>query len=267
MKKNIFILFIISISLFSACKSKQSVSGSGEKATSVRHLVKLIEQAQPNFTTMNANSISLSVNMNGTNRNVSASMKMKTDSVVVLSIVPFMGIEMFSVELYPEKWIIYDKINRNYYTDNYEYLYYKFGIDVDFKAFQSLLSARLFSIGQKEVDAKKLNFIPLESDKNSLLFESRSVKQSTTTNNKHIIEQVSMNDGGKAHTLLTTYSDYSETRGVNFPRNIAFELFSGKDLEMSLSMKIQKVTFNSDLKLSVSNPERYTRSTLDKLIK
>ena len=243
------------------------MSGSGETATSARHLVKLIEQAQPKFNTMNASNISIDVDLGDKKMNVSASLKIKTDSLVVLSVVPFMGIEMFSIEFHPEKWIIFDKINRNYYTENYEYLYHKLGIDADFASFQSLFSAHLFSVGEKEVDAKKLKHTPLESGKNKLQFESRSVKQSTTANANHTIEQVRLTDKSETRVLAATYSDYSETRGVNYPRNIILELFSSNDLGINLNMKIQKVTFNSDLKLSLSNPDRYKKATLDQLMK
>lgn len=267
MKKSIFIIFIVIVASFSSCKTKQLFSGSGERATSARHLVKLVEQVEPRFTTMNASSISINLDMGGKKMNVSASLKIKTDSVVLLSIVPFMGIEMFSLELYPDRWILFDKINRTYYTDNYEYLYYKLGIDVDFTAFQSLFSARLFNVGEKEVDAKKIRFSPMEPDKNKLEFESRSMKQITTTYSNHVIEQVTLSNKTETHALTTIYKDYDLTRGVNYPRNIVIGL-QGEDIPgMSLNMKIQKVTFNSELKLSLSNPERYTRGTLDQLIK
>ena len=267
MKNKILTLSILIAVLLVSCKSKQSLDGSGEKATSVRHLVKLIEQAQPSFTTVNASNISVGVNMNGKKMNVSANLKIQTDSIVVLSIIPFMGIELYSIELYRDKWIVFDKINRLYYTDNYEYLHYKLGIDADFTTFQSLFSARLFSAGEKEVDAKKLRFTPLEAGKNKLDFESKSVKQSTITYLNHTIEQVILTNKTETHRLTTTYNDYVESRGVNYPRNIAIRVFDKNDLMMSLDLKIQKINFNSDLKLSLSNTERYTQSSLDQLIK
>jgi len=267
MNKTVAIIFTIVFALFASCKSKQSLTRSGEKATSTRHLVKLIEQAEPNFTTLNASNISINLSLNGTKRNVSASLKIKTDSVIVLSIIPFLGIEMFSIEFYPEEWIVFDKINRVYYTDNYEYLYYKLGIDANFNAFQSLFSARLFAVGEEKIDVKKLKFIPLESNKSKLEFESKNIKQNTVTHSNHTIEQVILTDKDETHKLTTTYNDYVELRGINYPRNTTIELFNENNIVVGLNMRIQKITFNSDLKLSSSNPERYTKSTLDQLIK
>lgn len=266
MRKNVLITSILIIALFASCKSKQSLTESGEKASSVRHLVKLIHHAEPNFTTMNANSISINVNTGGKKMNVSASLKMEKDSIILLSITPFLGIEMYSVELYPDKWFFYDKINRNYTTNDYDYLLYKFGIDAGFSTFQSLFSARLFSIGEKEVDVKKLRYTPMESNKSKLEFDSRNMKQSTTTYSDHTIEQVALQNRVGSHRLETTYSNYIETKGVNYPRNILLEFIYMDNVELSLNMKIQKATFNAPLKLTPSNPERYTRSTLDQLI-
>ncbi len=266
MKKNLILFSVLLIiALLSGCKSKQSLSGSGEKATSSRHLVKLIEQAQPDFTTMNASSISVKANIS--DKRVSASLKIKTDSVIVLSVVPFLGVEAYALELYPDRWILYDKLKRNYYTDNYEYLYYKFGINFDFHALQSLLSARFFSVGENQADLKKLQVTPLESNKNSIRFETKNMIQITTTYGNHVIEKVILSDKDENHKLITTYENYIVTKGINYPQNITFELFSENKFIAGLDMKIQKVAFNTDLKLTTSNPERYTRRTLDQLLK
>lgn len=267
MRKIIFISLAVVMVLLSSCKGSRSLE-KGAQATSFEHLIKLIQKAAPSFTTMNASNTSITVNFDGQQMNTSASIRMITDSVMILTVSPFMGIELYSVELYPNRWILYDKMNRNYYTDNYDYLFYKFGIRVDFNALQSLFSARLFAIGQDKINAKKCEYTPLEFGKNQIECESERITQTIQTADNHTIEKVTLEDRNKTFNLTTTYSDYMVTKGVNFPRNIRIEASTMNGMmPATANIKIQKIAFDTELKLSVSNPERYTRKTLDQLIK
>ncbi|NDV46482.1 DUF4292 domain-containing protein [Paludibacter sp. 221] len=266
MKKFFLFSVILGVMLFSACKSSRTLQR-GQKASSFSHLIQLVEQAQPSFKSMSATKIAVGVSMDGNQMSVSANLKIITDSVVQLSIIPFMGIEAYSLELYPDKWILYDKINRKYYTDGYDYFYYTMGIDADFYSLQSLFSARLFSIGKREVNIKDLKYTPLEDGKNQISFESAQVNQETFLTNTHVIENVLLKDKKQDNTLVTNYNEYVETKGINYPRNIVISLLNKEVSVFSLDMKLQKVVFDSELKLSLSNMERYTRGTLDQLMK
>jgi len=257
------ILFIIS---FSSCRSRQNLVRPGAQATSAQHLVQMIEQAQPAFSTMNADRISVNARLGGQQMNVSARLQMQTDEVIVLSIMPFLGIEMFTLKLFPDRWELFDRINRNFYTDNYRYFQFRFGVDVNFESLQSLFSARLFSAGESQVNARNLVFTPLEDNRNQLQFNGRTMRQTTTTHPNHTIERVLLTNLNETQTLTASYNDYETTRGVNFPRRINIEVLDGEEQVLALDMRIQRVTFNSPLSLPHLNPERFTRRTLDYLL-
>ena len=173
---------------------------------------------------------------------------------------------MFTLELYRDHWRLFDRINRNFYTDSYRYFFHRFGIDINFETLQSLFSARLFSIGETEVDARRLEFTPLEANKNQLRFESRTMKQTTTTHANHTIKRVLLTNARETQTLIASYEEYAVSRGVNYPRHIMIELLDGSQTVLGLDMRIQRVSFNSDLRLPTLNPERFTRRTLDQLL-
>lgn len=241
--------------------------GKGQKATSFQHLISLIQAAEPSFNTMNASNMSIAMNMNGQQMNVSASLKIYTDSVMTLSIYPFMGIELYSIELYPNRWILYDKLNKNYYTDSYDYLFYRFGVSVDYNTFQSLFSARLFTIGSKEIDTQKCGLIPLEDGRNQIECSSKKLIQTVEVANSHTLDKVRVTDESGNFQITTSYNDYMQTRDINYPRNIVLEASDKSgDLNIQMNMKIQKIVFNNELKMSLSNPDRYTRKTLDQLL-
>ena len=257
------ILFIVS---FCSCKSRQHLIKPGAKASSAQHLVQLIEQAQPTFSTMNADRISVVARMGDQQMNVSARLQVKTDSVIVLSIMPFMGIEMFTLKLFRDHWQLFDRINRNFYTDNYRYFQFRYGVAVDFESLQALFSARLFSVGESPVNPRNLTFTPLQDNKNQLQFSSRTMRQTTTTHPNHSIERVLLTNATESHTLIASYHQYETTRGINFPRHINIEVLDGEQPMLGLDMRIQRVAFDSTLNLPHLNPERFTRRTLDFLL-
>lgn len=265
-RADLFILIVLSLALLSGgCRGTRTLE-KGDRPTSLRHLVKLVEQNEPAFTTMNASNISIGVTAGDKKLNVSAALKIKTDSVILLSILPFMGIEMYSLELYPDRWMLYDKFNRTYYTDTYEYFYYKMGLKVDFPTLQSLFSARYFSAGAGSFDLSKAKYTPLESGKSTIETTKGPLNQYMVVNAGNYIEEVSWSDDGGLFQLTTTYKDYVPNRGVVFPRNIVVELFSGDNPMGSLDIKMQKITFNSELRLSLSDPERYKKGVIGNLM-
>jgi hypothetical protein len=251
---------------FGSCRGKRALVR-GEQATSARQLVQFIEQAQPKFNTLDANSVSINANLGGNNMSITATMQIKTDSIIVLTGNMMRFVPVFRLELHPNHWILFNKVHRAYYTDRYQYFYYAFGVNVNFETFQSLFSAQLFSIGEREVDARRLEFTPLEDNRNKLTFESRNMIQTTTTHGNHTIEQVVLRGRNQPQTLVATYSDYNETRGINYPRNINIELLDGEQTVFGLDMRIQRVSFNSDVQISSPNRQRFTRSTIDQLLR
>lgn len=264
-KYRLLIIVISTTLLLFSCKGKKALT-EGEKATSTRHLVTLIEQAEPKFKVLNANNISLSATMGGKTQSVTAALRMITDSVIIVSVYPFLGIELYSVELYPDKWILYDKMNRKYATDDYNYLYHQLGITADFYTFQSLFSANLFSIGEKQVDYKKLDFISHEQQ-NELIYENQYVKQTSRTNKAHTLDEVILESRKNDYKLTMSYSDYVVTRDVIYPRSFVMKAVAEGVSVIDLNFKIQKISFNGEPKFTSSNQDRYTRTTIDQLMK
>jgi len=257
---------LILVLAFGSCRGKRTMAR-GAEATSARQLVQFIEQAQPKFSTMDANSVSINANLGGNNMSITATMQIKTDSVIVLTGNMMRFVPVFRLELYSDRWVLFNIVHRTYFTDRYQYFYYAFGVPITFADLQSLFSAQLFSVGAREVDARQLEFVPLEENKNKLIFESRNMRQTTTTHKNHTIEQVVLAHRQNSPRLVTTYNDYTDTRGINYPRNINFEVLDGDRTLIGLDMRIQRVSFNTDLRISPQSTQRYTRSTLDQLLR
>ena len=266
MKKTVVYILIVVAFLLGSCKSKKTMT-EGEKATSTSHLIELIQQVQPSFSTMNANSVKVNVNMNGQTYNSPASIKIITDSVIVLAVYPFLGIEAFSLELYPDKWILYDKINMKYVTDNYQFFSYRYGLNISYKDLQAIFSAQLFESGGGEVDYKNYKFTSLGEGRNEIMFDNKQVTQTSRTDIFNLVENVSLQGKSKNYLLTVQYHNYTVSKGkaVMYPSDIRINTVVDNTTSISLNMNIQKVSFDGEVKLSLSRPERYERTTIDQI--
>jgi len=198
--------------------------------------------------------------------NVSATCKIKKDSVIYLSIQPFLGIEMFKAELTTDSLRVFDKMNGRYYAANYSYFSNRFGVNVDFYSIQSLLTAQLFCIGEKEIVVANCKLETLPAAGYKIDFENNNMKQTTELSAQNVIQSVLLKTANTDYQMQTTYSDYLLQNGVNFPQKIALQV-GNQNTKATCDFSILRVEFNSDLKFIPTNADRFTPGNLDQLLK
>ena len=149
MKTNkILIIAILIATILAGCKTQQRRPKPDKDTTqriSICELTQKTCDAQPQFTTMNISKMSMSVNYGEMQFTFRSSIRIATDSILSISIQPALGIEMFRAEFTPKGFIIYDKLNRRYTENSYEYIKLSWGLDLDYKAIEALFSHRLFT--------------------------------------------------------------------------------------------------------------------------
>ena len=149
MKTNkILIILILIASILAGCKTQQRKQRPDQHRIapriSVCDLAQKSYEAQPYFTTMNISKMSMSINYGQMTFTVKSSIRIATDSLLSISIQPALGIEMFRAEFTPSGFKVYDKMNRRYSENSYEYIKLSWGLDVDYKAIEALFSHRIF---------------------------------------------------------------------------------------------------------------------------
>ena len=145
MKTNKFIIAIILITtiLLASCKTQQrQTQHRVAQHVSVCQLTQKSYDAQPQFSTMNISKMTMSVNYGGIQFTFRSSIRIATDSILSISIQPALGIEMYRAEFTPKGFIVYDKLNRRYSENSYEYIKLSWGLDIDYKAIEALFSHR-----------------------------------------------------------------------------------------------------------------------------
>lgn len=250
-------LFCICLLLsFSACKSKQKIStGSSpsKKGTSVESIL----LAQPVFTTADISRMKLSLQTSEKTHNVSASCKIYRDSAIQLSIQPFMGIELFRVELSPQKAIIIDKMNSDCYESNYQDIAALLGITIDFYDIQAMICNQLFTIGNRD----GLDEIKVRG--NILSYKKHQTEQTTFVNESDRIISTQITDS-KGNQLTANYNDFKSFAQTNTPQQLTLEI-QGTEEKVVLDFSVSRVSYNESIKLVYTNLDRYTKIPLTQL--
>jgi len=264
LKMSLFVLILI---VFSGCKTIKTISKSQHgSSNAVAQVIEQVQKNQPQFKTANVSKLSLELQLGERKVNVSATCKIKKDSVIYLSIQPFLGIEMFKAELTTDSLRVFDKMNGRYYTANYSYFSNRFGVNVDFYSIQSLLTAQLFCIGKKEIATENCKLETLPTVGYKIDFENNNMKQTTELSVENVIQNVLLKTINSDYQMQTVYSDYLLQNGVNFPQKIALQVVNQKT-QATCDFSILRVEFNTDLKFMPTSADRFTPGNLDQLLK
>lgn len=258
---------IFAVVVLVSCKTTRTISKPTVKGKSpVVEVIEQIQKAQPQFQTANVNKMVMALEVGERKVNVSATCKIKMDSVIYLSIQPFMGIELFKAEFTTDSLRVFDKMNRRYYTADYSYFSNRFGVKVDFYSLQALLTSRFFCVGGKEIPTDSCKLTPLTAGQNRIDYASENMLQTTTISAQNVVQQVLLKAINSGYQLQTDYSDYLLQNGVNFPQKIALQAGNQKT-KATCNFSILRVDFNTDLKFIPTSSERFTRGDLDQLLK
>jgi len=267
MKQRIILFIAITMLIMSACKTTRHIAKPTlPTSNEINQLVENVKKVQPQFKTANISKMSMAFNLNEREVNVSAVCKMIKDSAIFISIQPFMGIELFKAELKADSIKVYDKMNHRYYVSDYGFFKRQFGVDVDFNSFQALLTAQLFCIGKKEMLTDSCRLITLATGVNKIEFTSGNMLQNTEISSQYQIQKVVLKAKNSDYQLQTDYSEYTLINGVNFPQKITL-LATDQKSKATCDFSILRVEFNTDIKLSPTNPDRYTLGNIDQLLK
>ena len=274
MKTNkILIILILIASILAGCKTQQRKQRPDQHRIapriSVCDLAQKSYEAQPYFTTMNISKMSMSINYGQMTFTVKSSIRIATDSLLSISIQPALGIEMFRAEFTPSGFKVYDKMNRRYSENSYEYIKLSWGLDVDYKAIEALFSHRIF--------------IPQSTDPNEICKDFRIEYLADTTaivSNTPIGKYTQQFDIDMNNYRLTmsglryedqlvmaiTYGSLKSFDKTLFPETVYLQT-TMTETNVSATLNIEKVKFNEPLYTSPINTFRYKKVGFMDLIK
>lgn len=261
MKQKIKIFFFFLL-LLSSCKTTKQVSVTQlPKDLNTQKVIEYLK-LQDNIQSMNASKIIMNLKLDNREFNVTSSFSMIKDSAIHISIQPFLGLELYKLEITPQIIKIFDKINQKYYVVNYEFLSNRLGIQIDFYHLQALLTNRYFCLADNENGCRILTNNP---EKINLGFENENFKQSLTIIPNFYIHELLLLDKKSNSQLLATYDDFDTQDRVLYPRKVSIQVNHPRK-NIYCDITISKVSFNKEIKLVPTDEKRFKRAFIEQLL-
>lgn len=273
MKTNKFIIAIILIIttiLLASCKTQQRpAQHSASQRISICELTQQSCNAQPQFSTMNISKMTMSVNYGGIQFTFRSSIRIATDSILSISIQPALGIEMFRAEFTPKGFIVYDKLNRRYSENSYEYIKLSWGLDIDYKAIEALFSHRLFIPKSTNPDEICKDFrIEYLADTTSIVSNTpigKYTQQFDIDINNYRLTMSGLQYENQL-VMAITYGMLKTFDKILFPETVQLQTTMTKT-DVSATLNIEKIRFNEPLNISPISTTRYQKVGFMDLLK
>ncbi len=272
MLKNNVIGLICLIFFLGSCKtSEKIVIGSVTNIPDVR-LRKLLKDNQIKYDQLYLKKVGFTLDDGDQKRSFKGNFVIKKDSVIIVSIYALMGIELIRAQLTKDKVIIIDKHNKIVYNTNYSYFEDKFGVNITYGIFQSIISNQLFIYPDDGDFYDGLKKYKHETNKDSYSFKSIKDKRVTRISKRentdlvfHEINiypqifkifNVFLKDFGTGQTLKINYFNFKNYNKVLFPEDISINASQGNKI-IDLSLKINYLDIDNGGSLHFKIPSSY----------
>lgn len=254
----------------SGCKSSQKVGTvdvGGIK--SQKAFLELIQEQSFPFTTLSAR---LNVDLRTTDKEMSSrvDLKMVKDSAFQLSVQPFLGIEVFRVELTPDSIKVLDRMNKRYVAENYEDLRGQTPIAFNFYNLQALFINHLFLPGHQTISPKEYNRFKLKQE--GTLAEIK-VKDTMGLLYRFVADgegkllSTDVADPSDHYALQWSYNDFRVAEGHPFPMLMNVEIFKDSHSAGAVEIHFSRIQTNAAFNMDFSIPSKYKRITFAKVLK
>lgn len=265
MKKNkLYIGFclLLVVAMLSSCKTKQITTTSSELSV-VDYTVAQVQQQQPQFSYLNISKMDIVANYGTQQLSFRATVKAVTDSLLVFSVQPLLGVEMFRLEFTPTSFRIIDKWNRKYTDNTYDFLRYSLGVDVNFNVIQALFFNQLFVVdGVVAPNHFVVETLPQEPTRLVHLGTGLIQRFELVDKQMAIAKTELIVDKGR---LTCTYANHRMQNGVRFPLALNITMQVGGKLA-DVDCQISQLEFNKSFEYSTVNLERYEKVAFSKII-
>ena len=253
---------LLVVAMLSSCKTKQITTTSSASSV-VDYTVAQVQQQQPQFSYLNISKMDIVANYGTQQLSFRATVKAVTDSLLVFSVQPLLGVEMFRLEFTPTSFRIIDKWNRKYTDNTYDFLRYSLGVDVNFNVIQALFFNQLFVVdGVVAPNQFVVETLPQEPTRLVHLGTGLIQRFELVDKQMAIAKTELIVDKGR---LTCTYANHRMQNGVRFPLALNITMQVGGKLA-DVDCQISQLEFNKSFEYSTVNLERYEKVAFSKII-
>ncbi len=211
-----------------------------------------------NITTVNYTKFSASLISPDNNNSFKGFLRLRTDSVIMVSVSPAMGIEIMRLQVKTDSIGLIDRFNKTYSLDALSLLQKKFGIPLNFPVFQSLFLGSL-----------PRTYLPVKpSFKSTSGFYSVEYYFNENQSNYSVIyyfsknlelKKIEIQDFNSSRNLTVDYKSWFVVNNTaKLPSLLAIHLMNGNRLEI-LNIDFNEPKINEILNFPFSISDKYER--------
>ncbi len=191
-------------------------------------------------------------------------MKIKKDSVIWLTIRPFLGIEIARILLTTDSIKYIDKIKNQYFEENYNYLNKKFGFNISYKLIEALFTNKLVTYPAEEklinyeLEINETNFI-LRNEKNE---NGKIFIHILSGNKKYKLIENRLFLKDKSKSISVYYKNFKTINEKQFPSEINIDTKNKQQLSKTI-INLKNIKIDNNLNIKFAVPKNYKRIKFD----
>ncbi len=245
----------VSLVVVLSCSSKKSTisPGAGEKEVSRTERLRILHEVEAHqlyFTTFSGRAKS-KIAINRDNYDVTANVRIERDKAIWISVTALMGIEAGRVLITPDSVKIINRLQAEYVSKPFEYLYNFTNEELDFSSLQQLLVGNVVD----QTLAKGFEIwtndhgYSVRGQRNDLAY---SVQLDTSYRPAFAV----LNDMNRNQRMEASYEDYQLSAGQVFPNYVKISIVAD-ELRLQSEMRYSRMVYNETLDMPFNIPARY----------
>ena len=260
-------ILVVVLMIMAGCKSGKTIS---DETTLSRDERKILEQAiaaQPSFNSIDIKKMNMSLNISGSNPLSSpATCRIIRDSVVHISVQPFFGIEMAVAQFTNTRFVVLDKMRKVAYTGDYSLFSERFGIALNYKAIEALITNQLFVIDSPNAALTRLK--PQQKDgKAFLTHTTNNIRLQFELNPENRIRNVDVTTTTNSNQRFTAeYENFTNIDQLAFPFQYKVNITTASR-KVDVAVGITRMTVNEQLSIPEISLQGYRIGIIDQLLK
>ena len=265
-------LLLVTLLGFYGCKSAK-VPGGKEKVNTkeLKEFVASMQEQEPAFLTYSSR---LSVDLQTGDKTMGSRVELKLvkDSALQLSVQPFLGIEVFRMELTPDSVKVMDRMNKRYVAEGYTALKEEWPIDFNFYNLQALFVHQLFLPGEQEVEGVHYDQFRLDREGAITRLHARDrmdLRYCFEANSDEQLLSTLITEGNGRYSLLWKYLSLESQPSVSwlFPLQMQVAFRDEGIRKGGMDIRFSRLQWNKALNMDFSIPAKYKRITFADVLK
>ncbi len=262
LKKGINILFfILLLFTFQSCYIFNKGSKNNVDKTN-KEITKLNDEINKNSLKYKSLTISFSGNYKEKNRKIPLKglIKIEKNSFIWITLRPMFGIEAARVLITNDSIKLINKLNKEYFSEDFNYIKKKLGFELTYPMIESVLTGKIITVSAEE----KLKNYALSKKENNYIFQQESkinnifVKHILKINNDYLLTNNNLSSKNNAEQLNIEYKNFTAIDKKQFPNFINIDI-QNKKTKGKAVLKYQNIKTDMPVSAKFIIPKNYKR--------